>query len=60
MGWYYDAKNPKSDNYIDFGIYDVNRRGASDAARFVNGLERSVLLDFNVQGPIDSLIGEEI
>ena len=57
VGWYYDAKNPKADNYIDFGIYDVNRRGASE---FVNGMERSVILDFNVQGPIDSLIGEEI
>ena len=57
VGWYYDAKNPKADNYIDFGIYDVNRR---DASEFVNGMERSVILDFNVQGPIDSLIGEEI
>lgn len=45
VGWRYDEKNPVGDNYIDFGIYDLY----SDASRqFVNGLERSVLLDFNV------------
>jgi len=35
------------DSFIDFGIYDTD----SEACRaFVNGLERSILLDFNVDG----------
>ena len=49
VGWIYDEKNPNGDNYVDFGIYDLhdpNKRA------FVNGLERSILLDFNVDGVI--------
>lgn len=34
------------DNYVDFGMYSV------EAANFVNGYERSILLDFNVDGVI--------
>lgn len=49
VGWIYDEKNPNGDNYIDFGIYDVHKRAARE---FVNGYERSILLDFNVDGPI--------
>lgn len=49
VGWYYDEKNPTGDNFVDFGIY----RGESPAVRaFVNGDERSILLDFNVDGEI--------
>ena len=49
VGWIYDKKNPNGDNYVDFGIYDVH----SEAKRgFVNGVERSILLDFNVDGVI--------
>ena len=49
VGWIYDTKNPNGDNYVDFGIYDVH----SEAKRgFVNGVERSILLDFNVDGVI--------
>ncbi len=45
VGWRYDEKDPNCDNYIDFGIYNGNR----EANRlFVNGAERAVLLDFNV------------
>lgn len=41
------------DEFIDFGIYDAG----SDAARdFVNGFERSILLDFNVDGVIYEMI----
>ena len=57
VGWYYNPKDKKSDSYIDFGIYDMVREKTND---FVNGYERSVILDFNVQGPIDCLIGEDI
>ena len=46
VGWKY---NSNGDNYVDFGIYDVTdeRKRA-----FVNGYERNILLDFNVDGPI--------
>lgn len=55
VGWVYDPENPdhKGDNYIDFGIYNINREKARD---FVNGYEPVILLDFNVDGPIDELI----
>lgn len=49
VGWIYDEKNPVGDNYVDFGIYDINREKARD---FVNGYERVILLDFNVDGNI--------
>ena len=47
VGWKWDSR--KGDNYVDFGIYDVTdeRKRA-----FVNGYERNILLDFNVDGPI--------
>lgn len=49
VGWYYDEKNPIGDNFVDFGIYDMyNERKRA----FVNGLERVILLDFNVDGNI--------
>lgn len=53
VGWIYDEKNPIGDNYVDFGIYDVYKEGCHD---FVNGRERSILLDFNVDGNILDLI----
>lgn len=49
VGWVYDESNPIGDNYIDFGIFDIH----SEAARhFVNGLEKSIWLSFNVDGDI--------
>ena len=53
VGWVYNEKNPVGDNYIDFGIYDPKDKKARD---FVNGYERVILLDFNVDGPILDLI----
>lgn len=38
------------DNYIDFGIF--NDRDNDRVRDFVNGREASILLDFNVDGPI--------
>lgn len=49
VGWIYDETCPIGDNFVDFGIYDVR----SEAKRnFVNGYERNILLDFNVDGNI--------
>lgn len=51
VGWIYDDKNPshKGDNFVDFGIYNITREANRD---FVNGFESTILLDFNVDGPI--------
>lgn len=50
VGWIYDESGVHGgDNYVDFGIYDLsNERKRA----FVNGTERSILLDFNVDGDI--------
>lgn len=53
VGWIYDEKNPVGDNYVDFGMYDTYKEGCR---AFVNGYERSILLDFNVDGNILDLI----
>lgn len=53
VGWIYDEKNPVGDNFVDFGIYDLYNEKARD---FVNGYERTILLDFNVDGDILDLI----
>lgn len=53
VGWVYDEVNPIGDNFVDFGIYNLD----SERARaFVNGYERSILLDFNVDGNVWKLI----
>lgn len=49
VGWIYDEKHPIGDNFIDFGLYDTTKPKTRD---FVNGYERVILLDFNVDGPI--------
>lgn len=49
VGWIYDEKHPVGDNFVDFGIYEIhNERKRA----FVNGYERTILLDFNVDGNI--------
>ena len=48
-GWIYDEKNPVGDNFVDFGLYDIHKRSSRD---FVNGYERCVWLDFNIDGVI--------
>ena len=53
VGWIYDEKNPIGDNFVDFGIYDTHKESNQ---RFVNGYERTILLDFNVDGNILDLI----
>lgn len=49
VGWVYDPKDPNRDNYISFGIYDLHKPKNRD---FVNGYERTILLDFNVDGNV--------
>lgn len=53
VGWVYDEKNPNGDNYIDFGIFDIHQPKARD---FVNGIEKVIVLDFNVDGNIMDLV----
>lgn len=53
VGWFYDKKNPTGDNFVDFGIFDATKPANRD---FVNGYERTILLDFNVDGPILDMI----
>ena len=47
VGWVYKENNTDGDNYVEFGIYRTEKN-----AKFVNGFEKSILLDFNVDGPI--------
>lgn len=49
VGWVYDTANPHGDNYVDFGIFDTHRKSTK---AFIDGYERVVILDFNVDGPI--------
>ena len=46
VGWLY---NGDGDNYVDFGIFDIKDK---QKRRFVNGYEKSIWLDFNVDGNI--------
>lgn len=53
VGWTYNEVCPNGDNYVDFGLTDVHKPGVRD---FVNGYERTILLDFNVDGNILDLM----
>lgn len=46
VGWLMGA----GDDFVDFGIYDIYTEPRRSA--FINGYERSILLDFNVDGVI--------
>lgn len=49
VGWIYNEEHPIGDNYVDFGMFDIHKPKACD---FVNGRERVIILDFNVDGVI--------
>lgn len=53
VGWVYDEKHPVGDNFVDFGIYCLDKE---TNRKFVNGYERTILLDFNVDGNILDLM----
>ena len=46
-GWVYTEDSTAGDNFVDFGIFDVHNDKACD---FLNGYEKSVILDFNCIG----------
>ena len=61
-GWIYNEKSPNGDNYVDFGMYDINIDGSHDdrtndtiaeeRIAFINGITPRTFLDFNVDGNI--------
>lgn len=50
VGW---INNSSGDSYVDFGIFEKDSMKCRD---FVNGYERTILLDFNVDGIIYDLL----
>jgi Family of unknown function (DUF6353) len=55
VGWVLDNERG-GDNYVDFGVFSND---FFIAERFVNGDERNILLDFNVDGQVYDLIGKK-
>ena len=53
VGWFYNKKAPIGDNFVDFGIYDIHNPAKRD---FINGKEKAIILDFNVDGNIWELM----
>lgn len=53
VGWIYDRHNEQGDNYVNFGCWDDD---GGQPREFFNGRDGSILLDFNVDGPIWDLI----
>lgn len=57
LGWIYDSsEDAPGDGFVDFGIYDIHNR---EKRKFVNGEERSILLDFNFDGDISNRFVKE-
>lgn len=48
-GWVYTEDDTIGDGYVDFGIFNANDPKACD---FINGYEKSIILDFNCIGNI--------
>lgn len=48
VGWWI-GPDSDGDGYVDFGVFDANNDQARD---FVNGYEKAILLDFNVDGVV--------
>lgn len=53
VGWFYDEENGVGDNFIDFGLFNIEDE---NKRLFVNGYEKSVWLDFNCDGNILELL----
>lgn len=54
-GWVYDEEHPIGDNCIDFGLFDLDNPRAVD---FINGYERSIIIDYNCDGNILKYLDE--
>lgn len=52
VGWVYDPDSPKSDGFVDFGLYKDNLTYSD----YVEGHDPAILLDFNVDGNIWELM----
>lgn len=52
VGWVYDKEHPLGDNYVDFGLY----KDQASYSDFVYGNDGGILLDFNVDGDVWSLM----
>jgi hypothetical protein len=50
VGW---VMGGEGDNFIDFGMFEAGNEN------FINGWERNILLDFNVDGVVYDQIGEK-
>lgn len=48
-GWVWTEDGTIGDNFVDFGIFDIYNPNARD---FVNGYEKTIILDFNCMGNI--------
>lgn len=48
-GWVWTEDGTIGDNYVDFGMFDIYNEKACD---FINGIEKSIVLDFNCIGNI--------
>lgn len=46
-GWVWSPDGTAGDNYVDFGMFDIDNPKACD---FINGIEKSIILDFNCIG----------
>ena len=55
VGWIYNPENPVGDNYVDFGIQELYETPENSPEDF----ERTILLDFNVDGYILDYIPEK-
>ena len=53
VGWMYREDNSVGDNFIDFGLFNIEDESKR---RFINGYEKSVWLDFNCDGNILELL----
>lgn len=49
VGWVYDSESEGSDGFVDFGIFELHDEKKRN---FVNGYEKSIWLEFNVDGDI--------
>lgn len=53
VGWVYDPENPDAHSFVSFGLYDDGPQKYSD---FVYGNDPAILLNFNVQGDVWSMM----